>query len=544
MHAGTPAETHFDSLGRDVIAIAHNRVDDGAGGVRNERYATFTRLDAEGKPLWIRDALGNLVMQYLAPAKSNRDVPRVARSFGAADNPNNDVGDRTPTYDIAGNLLFQHSMDAGDRWMLTDAAGKPMFAWDRNERQDGTARRGAILLRAVRRAASADRAVAEHRRCTATMNERFEYQDAQANDPNNLNGQLVRHYDPSGRIELVRRDFKGNVLETKRRLNNRPTQSTIDWKTNPESSLESETFTQITEFDALNRMTLKYNWHRTAPHNRVAVYQPEYNERGSLVREKLTVRARKTANGFDIVADTVESEPVREIRYNVKGQRELVVLGNRTRTRYRYDDKTFRLRELRTTRPDYDPAFPTYRADLNDVNVLQQLRYTYDPVGNITEIYDEAYKPAFFQNAIIEPRGLHEYDALYRLTAATGREDGAATGPPAQLESSSREVDFPVPAANALRKYTQRYTYDPVGNIKRMRHEAGPNGSWTREYAYAYEDPAQPASNRLWRTWEGDPDWTAPGRRTRSRMSTTRTATCSTWRESRPTSTCDGTTAT
>ena len=49
-HANTPAEIHFDSLGRDVVAIAHNRVDDGAGGVRNERYATFTRLDAEGKP--------------------------------------------------------------------------------------------------------------------------------------------------------------------------------------------------------------------------------------------------------------------------------------------------------------------------------------------------------------------------------------------------------------------------------------------------------------------------------------------------------------
>ncbi len=24
-HANTPAETHFDSLGREVIAIAHNR---------------------------------------------------------------------------------------------------------------------------------------------------------------------------------------------------------------------------------------------------------------------------------------------------------------------------------------------------------------------------------------------------------------------------------------------------------------------------------------------------------------------------------------
>ena len=38
-----------------------------------------------------------------------------------------------------------------------------------------------------------------------------------------------------------------------------------------------------------------------------------------------------------------------------------------------------------------------------------------------------------------------------------------------------------------------------------MKREA--NGTWTREYAYAFEDVAQSASNRLWRTWQGDPDW-------------------------------------
>src|SRR5215217_7327409 len=55
---------------------------------------------------------------------------------------NNDLSneipaDTVPCYDIAGNLFFQHSMDAGDRWMLMDAASKPMLAWDFNERQTG-----------------------------------------------------------------------------------------------------------------------------------------------------------------------------------------------------------------------------------------------------------------------------------------------------------------------------------------------------------------------------------------------------------------------
>ena len=48
---------------------------------------------------------------------------------------------RVPCYDIAGNLLYQHSMDAGDRWMLMDAAGKPMLAWDLNDKGPGLHRR-------------------------------------------------------------------------------------------------------------------------------------------------------------------------------------------------------------------------------------------------------------------------------------------------------------------------------------------------------------------------------------------------------------------
>ena len=131
LHHGTPSLTALDSLGRDVVAIAHNRVENpgGAfmhGGKRyvDEKYATFTRLDAEGKPLWIRDARGNLVMQYIAPQKATTWAagPDEAIPAGAV-----------PCYDIAGNLLFQHSMDAGDRWMLMDSTGQPFYAWDFND---------------------------------------------------------------------------------------------------------------------------------------------------------------------------------------------------------------------------------------------------------------------------------------------------------------------------------------------------------------------------------------------------------------------------
>lgn len=71
VHANTPSRVFLDSLGRDVISIAHNRVTDTTGSMVDEHHITFTKLDAEGKPLWIRDARNNLVMQYITPIKAH-----------------------------------------------------------------------------------------------------------------------------------------------------------------------------------------------------------------------------------------------------------------------------------------------------------------------------------------------------------------------------------------------------------------------------------------------------------------------------------------
>ncbi|MEQ1531479.1 MAG: hypothetical protein ABL925_19360, partial [Methylococcales bacterium] len=72
MHANTPSLTLLDSLGRDVISVAHNKyIDITSGAVKGEKYITFTKLDAEGKPLWIRDARNNRVMQYISPPVPN-----------------------------------------------------------------------------------------------------------------------------------------------------------------------------------------------------------------------------------------------------------------------------------------------------------------------------------------------------------------------------------------------------------------------------------------------------------------------------------------
>src|SRR6266702_967554 len=53
---------------------------------------------------------------------------------------------------------------------------------------------------------------------------------------------------------------------------------------------------------------------------------------------------------------------------------------------------------------------------------VQNLHYTYDPVGNITHIRDDAQQTIYFRNKRVEPSADYTYDAVYRLIEATGRE--------------------------------------------------------------------------------------------------------------------------
>jgi hypothetical protein len=177
------------------------------------------------------------------------------------------------------------------------------------------------------------------------MVERFDYRDTRSADgaanPRasedrhaNLLGQLVRHYDSSGLVETVRRDFKGNVLETRRTLARAYDALVVDWSPGSHTTeLETETFAQITEYDALNRMTRQYNWHKVIPDSRVAVYEPRYNARGLLASEDLFIRAVKKPEGYE---GGQRTSAIRSIAYDAKGQKERIDYGNGTITRYDY----------------------------------------------------------------------------------------------------------------------------------------------------------------------------------------------------------------
>lgn len=459
VHAGTPTLTLLDSQGRDVAVIVHNRVKNALDVLVDEKYVTFTKLDAEGKPLWLRDARKNLVMQYIAPPVAD----------GQPDDP---LTGFAPAYDIAGNLLFQHSMDAGDRWMLNDAAGKPLLAWDNRgqafrttydalrrpiaffvtgaDLQDATRE---VLFETVTHGDSPDSGLSDVR--TKQLN---------------LRGKTFQHRDMAGIVTNTGRDeaggvdeafdFKGNLLRSSRQLVR--TYTTIpDWSGSPE--LEAETFTTSSRYDALNRPVSI-----TAPDG--SIYRPTFNRSKLLATIDVNLGGAAAATLF-----------VSNIDYNAKGQRTSIEYGNGASTTYQYDPLTFRLAHMVTVRPT--------GAVTEDV---QNLRYAYDPVGNVLRIRDEAQPTIFFDNQKISPSADYEYDATYRLTAATGREHIGQHAPPQVDESDAPRQNHPLPTDGAaMRRYREQYEYDPAGNILRVIHQAAGNGSWTRRYAY------EAASNRL-----------------------------------------------
>jgi RHS repeat-associated protein len=181
---------------------------------------------------------------------------------------------------------------------------------------------------------------------------------------------------------------------------------------------------------------------------------------------------------------TADQHAVTGIEYNARGQRLSISFGNGTGTDYGYDPQTFRLTNLTTTRPG------TF---LSNQQTVQDLAYYYDPVGNVTQIADDAdtQDVIFFRNQRVDPSASYWYDPLYRLITATGREHVGQTGagdlaPPQQITNDdSFRTGLPWPGeGKAMGKYTETYTYDAAGNILSMGHRVGSAG-WTRWYTYA-----------------------------------------------------------
>jgi RHS repeat-associated protein len=367
-------------------------------------------------------------------------------------------------YDMLGARIHQTSMEAGERWLINDVAGQPMRAWDSRAHQFRSTydqlRRPAETF--LRDGSGPEQLIA-----------RVVYGEGQVDpEAKNQRGKPIQLFDQAGVVTTEEYDFKGNVLTSQRRLA-LEYKKVIDWSV--EVPLEPELYASSTRFDALNRPISVI-----APDN--SVYRPIFNEANLLERVDVNLRGAPGATSF-----------VTNIDYNAKGQRLIIEYGNDVKTEYSYEPLTFRLSNLRTTR-------------LADQTTLQDLSYTYDPAGNITQIEDSAHRTIYFSNQAVTPTNHYTYDALYRLINAEGREHiGQASQPQTTWDDQFR-MRLPHPAdGQAMRRYAESYEYDAVGNFLQLIHRAA-NGNWNRSYSYdepSLIEPSNP-SNRLSSTTVGD----------------------------------------
>ncbi len=443
-HAGTPTTARIDSMGRKIVTLAKNRFDRG-GVTIEETYATRVRLDVENNQRAVTDARGRVVMRY--------------------------------RHDLLSQQLTQASMEAGERWLLSDVSGKPVRAWDSR----GFVRR--MTYDALRRPLGLYVTESGPGGMVERLAERTGYGEG-IGEATNHRTRVHQVFDGAGVVTSLAYDFKGNLRAGRREmLANYKT--AVDWSQNPVAN--DGTFDSSLTYDALNRPVTS-----TSPDG--SVQRSVFNEANLLEQIHVNLRGAATATTF-----------VTNIDYDAKGQRSRIAYGNGAVTNYSYDPLTFRLLNLRTTRP---PVPDTIASQLfRDPTVVQDLRYVYDPTGNITQIEDASLRVVFYDNQQVEPISRYTYDAVYRLIEAQGREHiGQNAFDFAPSDGNYRDYPFVGNRVNpndaqALRNYLQRYEYDEVGNFLVFRHLAGGSG-WTRRYEYQEPSLLEPGvpSNRLSRT--------------------------------------------
>ncbi|WP_344928308.1 toxin TcdB middle/N-terminal domain-containing protein, partial [Streptosporangium carneum] len=396
----------------------------------DERHRTRVRLDVQGRPREVRDPLG-------------RAVTRMG-------------------YDLTGGLITSAGVDSGPGLVLRDVLGAACASW--------TARGHAFrteydpLRRPVRSWVSGPGVDGERE------HQRVEYGEGRPDAAaRNLRTRIHRTRDGAGVVTHERYDADGNLVEAVRQIA-RDFREPPDWSGHVD--LDPERYTGRVTFDALRRPV-----EVTALDGSTVV--TGYNAAGLL--ERLEARLPGESAAVPVVVG---------VEYNARGQRVAVEHGNGVRTTHDYDESTFRLRRILTTRGD---------------TRVQDLRYAYDPVGNVTSVRDDALQTLFFRNRVVPPGGRFVYDALYRLVEATGREHLAQVrgGQPRALPPTARGR-APRPHAHdgtAMSRYTERYAYDPVGNLLEIAHSVADAAApgWTRSYRYDQESLLEPgrAGNRL-----------------------------------------------
>jgi insecticidal toxin complex protein TccC len=355
----------------------------------------------------------------------------------------------TMVYGLSGTPLLSSSVDAGWKVILPGASGELRFEWDGRQNQRQVEYDN--LLRPI--------AISEHAgNAASATTERMIYADSRTEySPHNQCGRLIRHDDTAGCLHLDEYSLAGTRLSEARQFMN--DLSVANWPerlTDRDNTLEAEREITQWRFNTLGDLL-------TLTDARENQRRLDYDVAGQLTQ---VILKRRHLPDKILVTNR---------RYSVSGQTEHEIAGNGVTTTRRYDIQSDRLVQLTSSRSGH---------------ALQDLAYSYDPVGNITLIQDSTTATGYFRNQRTEPTNHYRYDTLSQLIEASGRESVSASQGPVSRASQSTVTSA----------YKQTFSYDPAGNLQTLIHE-GLRG-YTREMV------TEPSSNRsLPEPQTGEPDF-------------------------------------
>ncbi|HWB74066.1 MAG TPA: SpvB/TcaC N-terminal domain-containing protein [Nannocystaceae bacterium] len=441
-HADTPSTTRLDVLGRAVATFERLRDDDDNEIVQ----VTRQHLDISGNAYEVVDARGNVAEQNTFGM-----LGQVLRTIAV------DAGERRALSDVAGGLLRASDPRGNVFFVEYDELRRPLEEWVHTSKGD------VLLVKRMWGDGKNDRVAAD-------------------DEPGvRQRGRLVRVYDGGGETRFVAYDMDGNPTVVKRRVldlprmlksaqvDGVPMRARMDWSALGGAKELAGVDGVLDVIGALedksHRMTARYDARGRALETTLpmsgSIHRTRYTEDGLVRRID-----RETAAGT--------KERVLEVEeFDAYGRPTRLRQGEAAVTRSTYDVVTERLLRLQTSAGG---------------KALQDLQYTYDPSGNITQVRDGAQRTIFNGNAAVEAVNDYRYDALYRLVEASGREhEGQAANGRTPRTNDAASVPVRATSPNdpqAMRRYVQRYRYDAVGNVTSLQHHAGA-GSFRREYAYA-----------------------------------------------------------
>jgi insecticidal toxin complex protein TccC len=419
---GTPATWHLGVLGS---AIACDRL-----LTRDQVLTSVYRYDDAGRRVSAAD-----------PRQAAAGRANLALHYGLTPEPIKSV-----------------SVDAGTSIILDDSAGAPLLSVDGRGNlllfeRDALHRPTAVTVteQAERSAAAAGQAGWQPAPGTPITAQRNLYGDTldasgatiyPSPAQRGLLGRLCVCYDQAGRHEVDAYALTGEPLSSSESFSKDVTREP-DWRAGARTTwaelfaalagqLEDASFGAATWYDPLGKPLRSAD-----PGGNTTAWR--YNPAGAVSAADLALQGSPAAPYAAGIA------------YSAAGQRRYVGYadargGHIIGREFRYDPANQRLTAVRSVR-------------LADGEALQDLAYVYDPAGNLTFAADPAAPGG---SAGVSADLGYGYDALYRLTAATGR--AVATFGPRDAASGHYDQVYAAPPDPQLSGYSASFGYDHADN--------------------------------------------------------------------------------